>query len=110
MRLDQGWVSLIAPSQHLRNRCAIVGAGNSRLGQVPGVSSLDLLVEAMSNALDDAGLKPSDIDGIVCRGPDDSYSHHQRIGERLGINAGFSTTLGNGGASPILSGALAVMA
>jgi acetyl-CoA acetyltransferase len=101
---------LIVPSQHLRNRCAIVGAGNSRLGQVPGVSSLDLLVEAMANALDDAGLKPSDIDGIVCRGPDDSYAHHQRIGERLGINAGFSTSLDNGGASQILSVALAVMA
>jgi len=101
---------LIQPSQHLRNRCAIVGAGNSRLGQVPGVSSLDLLIEAMANALDDAGLKPSDIDGIVCRGPDDSYSHHQRIGERLGINAGFSTSLDNGGASQILSVALAVMA
>ncbi|HMI96144.1 MAG TPA: thiolase family protein [Micropepsaceae bacterium] len=101
---------MTAPSQHLRNRCAIVGAGNSRLGQVPDVSSLDLLIEAMANALDDAGLKPSDIDGIVCRGPDDSYSHHQRIGERLGINAGFSTSLDNGGASQILSVALAVMA
>jgi acetyl-CoA acetyltransferase len=43
----------------LRNRCAIVGAGNSRLGQVPGVSSLDLFVEAAANALDDAGLKPA---------------------------------------------------
>ena len=64
----------------------------------------------MANALDDAGLKPSDIDGIVCRGPDDSYAHHQRIGERLGINAGFSTSLDNGGASQILSVALAVMA
>ena len=63
---------MIAPSRHLRDRCAIVGAGNSRLGQVPGVSSLDLLIEAMANALDDAGLNPSDIDGIVCRGPDDS--------------------------------------
>ncbi|HYK79828.1 MAG TPA: thiolase family protein [Micropepsaceae bacterium] len=101
---------MIAASQPLRNRCAIVGAGNSRLGQVPGVSSLDLLIEAMANALDDAGLKPSDIDGIVCRGPDDSYAHHQRIGERLGINAGFSTSLDNGGASQILSVALAVMA
>ena len=80
------------------------------MGQVPGVSSLDLLVEAMANALDDAGLKPSDIDGIVCRGPDDSYAHHQRIGERLGINAGFSTSPDNGGASQILSVALAVMA
>jgi acetyl-CoA acetyltransferase len=101
---------VIEPSKALRNRCAIVGTGNSRLGQVPGVSSLDLLIEAMANALSDAGLKPSDIDGIVCRGPDDSYCHHQLIGERLGINARFSTSLDNGGASQILSVALAVMA
>src|SRR6476620_11544665 len=98
----------IEPSKDLRDTCAIVGIGNSRLGKVPGVSSVDLLVEAMSNALTDAGLKPSDIDGIVCRGPDDSYSHHQVIGSRLGINARFSTTMDNGGASQILSVAPAV--
>lgn len=100
----------IEPSKDLRDTCAIVGIGNSRLGKVPGVSSVDLLVEAMSNALTDAGLKPSDIDGIVCRGPDDSYSHHQVIGSRLGVNARFSTTMDNGGASQILSVALAMMA
>ena len=65
---------MIEPSRELRDVCAIVGAGNSRLGQVPGVSSLDLLVEAMRNAIVDAGLKVTDIDGIVCRGPDDIYA------------------------------------
>jgi len=102
--------AMIEPSRELRDVCAIVGAGNSRLGRVPGVSSLDLLVEAMRNAITDAGLKVSDIDGIVCRGPDESYCHHQRVGERLGINARFSTTLDNGGASQIMSVALATMA
>ncbi|MEA2992744.1 MAG: hypothetical protein QOD40_1664 [Alphaproteobacteria bacterium] len=101
---------MIESSRELRDVCAIVGAGNSRLGKVPGVSSLDLLVEAMRNAITDAGLKVSDIDGIVCRGPDESYCHHQRIGERLGINARFSTSLDNGGASQILSVAIATMA
>ncbi len=101
---------MIESSRELRDICAIVGAGNSRLGRVPGVSSLDLLVEAMRNAITDAGLKVADIDGIVCRGPDESYCHHQRIGERLGINARFSTSLDNGGASQILSVAIATMA
>ncbi|MEA2952121.1 MAG: hypothetical protein QOJ96_1641 [Alphaproteobacteria bacterium] len=101
---------MIESSRELRDVCAIVGAGNSRLGKVPGVSSLDLLVEAMRNAIADAGLKVSDIDGIICRGPDESYAHHQRIGERLGINARFSTSLDNGGASQILSVAIATMA
>jgi acetyl-CoA acetyltransferase len=101
---------VIEAAARLRNRCAVVGAGNSRLGEVPSVSSHDLLIEAIANALDDAGLKVADIDGLVCRGPDESYCHHQAIGERLGINARFSTSLDNGGASQILSVMLAVMA
>lgn len=101
---------MIEPSRDLRDACAIVGVGNSRLGMVPEVSSLDLLIEAMRNAIADSGIKVSEIDGIVCRGPDESYSHHQLIGERLGINARFSTSPTNGGASQILSVALATMA
>ncbi|MGH6769098.1 MAG: thiolase family protein [Xanthobacteraceae bacterium] len=101
---------MIEPSRELRDACAIVGVGNSRLGKVPGVSSLDLLVEAMRNAIADAGLQASDIDGLVCRGPDDIYCHHQQIGARLGINVRFSTSLDNGGASQILAVAMAAMA
>ncbi len=101
---------MIEPSRDLRDICAVVGTGNSRLGKVPGVSSLDLIVEAMRNAIDDSGVKIGEIDGIVCRGPDELYSQHQLVGERLGINASFSTTVTNGGASQILSIALAVMA
>src|SRR5262249_20253426 len=101
---------MIEPSRELRDACAIVGTGHSRLGRVAGVSSLDLLVEAMRNAIADAGIKVTDIDGIVCRGPDDIYSHHQQIGARLGINVKFSTSLDNGGASQILAVALAAMA
>ena len=93
-----------------RDKYAIVGTGKSKLGQRPGVSSLGLLEEAIKNALDDAGLTNQDIDGLVCRGPDDIYAHHQMVGARLGINVGFSTSLDNGGASQILSIILAVMA
>lgn len=100
----------IESARELRDYCSIVGTATSRLGKVPGVSSLDLLVEAIRNALDDAGLKASDVDGVICRGPDESYSHHQMVAERLGINARLSTTLTNGGASQILSIAIAVMA
>ena len=101
---------MIEPSRDLRDACAIVGTGHSRLGRVPGVSSLDLLVEAMRNAITDSGINVKDIDGIVCRGPDDIYSHHQQIGARLGINVKFSTSLDNGGASQILAVAIASMA
>ena len=101
---------MIEPSRDLRDICAIAGVGASRLGKVPGVSSLDLIVEAMRNAIHESGVNPREIDGVICRGPDEIYSHHQMVGERLGINARFSTTVTNGGASQILSVAMAVMA
>ena len=98
-----------AGGSRLRDRYAIVGAGKSRLGKV-GASSLGLLDEAIRNALADAGLTNKDVDGVVVRGPDDIYSHHQLVAARLGVNAAFSTTLDNGGASQILAIILAVMA
>jgi acetyl-CoA acetyltransferase len=94
----------------LRDRCAIVGVGHSRLGRVPGVSAIDLLIEAIKNAVDDAGIKVGEIDGLLCRGPQDVYCFHQLVGARLGINARFSTTIDSGGAGQALSVALAVMA
>jgi acetyl-CoA acetyltransferase len=93
----------------LRDKYAIVGTGKSRLGQV-GLNSLALLEEAIKYALDDAGLTNKDVDGVVVRGPDDVYSHHQLVAARLGIDVGFSTSLDNGGASQILAIILAVMA
>jgi acetyl-CoA acetyltransferase len=97
-------------AHHLRDKYAIVGTGKSRLGRVEGVSALGLLEEAIKQALDEGGLTNKDVDGLVCRGPDDVYAHHQLVAARLGINAAFSTTLDNGGASQILAVALAVMA
>jgi acetyl-CoA acetyltransferase len=93
----------------VRDKYAIVGTATSDLGRT-GKDSLFLLEQAMRRAIDDAGLKASDIDGIVSRGPDDVYTHHQRMGARLGIDVRFSTSLDNGGASQILAVALACMA
>src|ERR1700735_5435949 len=93
----------------LRDKYAIVGTATSDLGRT-GKDSLFLLEQAMRRAIDDAGLKASDIDGIVSRGPDDVYTHHQRMGARLGIDVRFSTSLDNGGASQILAVMLACMA
>ena len=51
-------ITLPKPDATVRpGRCAIAGAGTSRLGQVPGVSSLDLTIEAIANEVgyEDAG-------------------------------------------------------
>jgi acetyl-CoA acetyltransferase len=93
----------------LRDKYSLVGTGKSRLGQV-GANSLALLEEAIHNALTEAGLTNKDVDGVIVRGADDIYSHHQLVAARLGVDASFSTSLDNGGASQILSIILAVMA
>jgi acetyl-CoA acetyltransferase len=98
------------PGARLRNRYAIVGVGQSEIGEVPGSTSLGLLTTAMKAAIEDAGLTNREVDGLITRGPDDVYCHHQRMGQRLGIDASFSTSTDNGGASQILSVAMACMA
>ena len=48
---------------------AIVGAAETtELGKIPGMSQIQLHADAALNTLADAGLKPSDIDGIACAG------------------------------------------
>ncbi len=48
---------------------AIVGAAETtELGKIPDMSQIQLHADAALNALRDAGLKPSDIDGIACAG------------------------------------------
>src|ERR1041384_7371274 len=93
----------------LRDKYAIVGTGKSRLGQ-GGANSLALLEEAIKNALVEAGLTHKDIDGVVVRGADDIYSHHQMVAARLGVDASLSPSLDSAVASQILSIILAVMA
>lgn len=66
----------------IRNKVAVVGVGTTEFGRLPGNDPYDLGIKALKSALDDAGLKFSDIDGlIVSRIPD-----YQRFGELTGIN------------------------
>ena len=48
---------------------AIVGAAETtKMGVIPDVSQTQLHADAALNAMKDAGLKPSDIDGVACAG------------------------------------------
>ena len=46
-------------------KAAIAGIGESRVGRVPDRSALQLQTDAAQAALADAGLKMSDIDGLL---------------------------------------------
>jgi acetyl-CoA acetyltransferase len=95
---------------NLKDKYAVVGVGQSPIGEVPTMDSISLLAVAMKEAIEDCGLTNRDVDGIICRGPDEVYTHHQRMGNVLGINARFGTALTSGGASQCSAVALAAMA
>ena len=51
------------------NSVAVVGAAETtQMGRIPDMSVTMLHADAALNAMKDAGLKPSDIDGVACAG------------------------------------------
>ncbi|HVW31425.1 MAG TPA: acetyl-CoA acetyltransferase [Acidimicrobiia bacterium] len=56
----------------LRDRAAIVGVGHTEYSKNSGVSTLALALRAIHAALVDAGLSPSDVEGVACHRIGDS--------------------------------------
>ena len=83
----------------LRNRSAIVGIGQTEFSKASGRSELQLACEAIKAALDDAGLRPADVDGLVTFTLDSS--EEMEVARNLGIPAVtfFSRVPYGGGAS-----------
>ena len=48
------------------NHAYITGVGNTAFGRLEGLGTLDLMAQAAKHALEDAQLKRSDIDGVLC--------------------------------------------
>ena len=83
-------------------KIAIVGVGESDIGKVPGMTGLGLNAQAAKRALDDAGLKVSDIDGVLT-----AYSFTEPyfmlgsvLCEYLGLKPRYNASLVVGGGSP----------
>jgi len=89
-------------SMSLKNQVAIVGVGESDIGKVPTMSGLGLNAQAMRRALNDAGLKPSDVDGLLT-----AYSFTETytmlgssMAEYTGLKPSMCASMVAGGASP----------
>lgn len=50
----------------IADKYAIVGVGYTPQGRVPERTELSFHLEAIINAVDDAGLSKNDIDGLIC--------------------------------------------
>ena len=86
----------------IRNKVAIVGVGESDIGKIPNMTGLGLNAQAAKRALDDAGLKVSDIDGVLT-----AYSFTEPyfmlgsvLCEYLGLKPRYNASMIVGGASP----------
>ena len=87
--------------RRLSGKVAIVGADESdEIGIVPSKSSLQLHAEAARNALADAGIDMSDVDGLFTAGP--GWSHSLQVAEYLGIQPRYTDSTSVGGSSFVI--------
>ena len=101
------WLSRSAGVNRIRfmsspDRLAIVGVGHTEFGVIPEKSGTMLAVEAMRAAIADAGLRRSDIGGVVCQ-PGHGYGAAGEAVLRLGLPVNFYMDMQVGGATAILS-------
>lgn len=96
----------------LKDRYAIVGFGQSAVGRMPTLGDYEIQLSAVKSALDDAGLKKQNIDGLVTHSHllGAVRVHHQHVAERLGINTDFGISLSSGGATSNLMVQVAITA
>jgi len=91
---------------NMRDKTAIVGIGLTEFSKDSGRSVLKMVTEAAKKALDDAGLEPIDIDGIVCCESDTiaPYTMASAIGAK---NLAYWGVTGPGGVAPCMMMGLA---
>jgi acetyl-CoA acetyltransferase len=81
-----------------RNSVAVVGAAETtELGRIPNLSVIGLHADAALNALKDAGLKPTDIDGVATAG-----ASPVEVAHYLGITPTYADGTSVGGCSFML--------
>lgn len=82
----------------IRGGTAIVGAATYGIGESPGLTSMDLAATAGLMALDDAGLKLADVNGLFVCLPDDMLSGLS-FSEYLGIHPRLTNNNRTGGSA-----------
>jgi acetyl-CoA acetyltransferase len=97
-------------SRTLAGKAAIAGIGQTEFSKESGRSEMQLACEAVKAALDDAGLRPTDVDGMVTFSVDEN--EEIEVARNLGIeNLTFFTRVPHGGgaaAGTVMQAAMAV--
>ena len=79
--------------ESMKDKAAIVGVGYTTQGKVPGRSSMSFHIEAARNAIEDAGLKIGQVDGLLMQPPmaamGDPMVAPAYLAQKLGIRVRF---------------------
>ncbi|WP_019807664.1 lipid-transfer protein [Saccharomonospora halophila] len=86
-------------SAGLANRAAVAGIGATEFSKDSGRSELRLACEAVRTAIDDAGLEPSEVDGLVTFTADTNSEIHLARNTGMGAIRHFSRVHYGGGAA-----------
>ena len=79
----------------------IAGAGNTRFGRLDGMGAVDLMAQAGQQAMDEAGVRRQDIDGVLC-GYATTLPHlmlASLVSERMGLRPLYAHGMQMGGAT-----------
>ena len=98
----------------MRAAVAIVGAADTEVGKVPGRTPTQLCAQAICDAVADAGLELSDVDGLVtCNSMAEPYMYHaEMMAEYLQLRPRWCLGVGAGGGTTftVISHALCAIA
>lgn len=96
----------------MRGRAVIAGVGHTAFGKHPGRDRIDLIVEAVRNAITDARIEKGMIDGVLVKmaNSEPSILYGQKVAEALGLRPKVGGSLDQGGAANIALISYAAMA
>lgn len=84
------------PRGAIRGRSAIVAAGNTEQGTIPGISADEIAVEALRRTLAEHDIDKSEVDGLITCKSYGGFGIDTEIGRLAGLNPDYSATLDYG--------------
>lgn len=84
------------PPGAIRGRAAIVAAGNTAQGTIPGISADEIAVDALRITLQENGINKSELDGLITCKSFGGFGIDTDIGRLAGLNPAYSATLDYG--------------
>lgn len=93
----------------MNHRVSIIGVGATKQGEIPDRDPDLIAVDALRLAIADAGIKKTQIDGLITCPSSGGYGTDSRIGQMTGIGSSFTTSLQYGTANFSLHAATAAI-